>query len=149
MTDRVLTALEVAGTAFWTGSSAGFAFISAPLAFTIVTDRDAFAELTERTLGRLAACANVAGGVAVAAAALRRAPLRAGAGTIALSLVTYHEKSIVPAMARAQADMGSLNAVAEDDPRRIAYQAMHKTSTRVFGAALLLGVGQLVLAATA
>jgi hypothetical protein len=91
----------------------------------------------------------VAGGIAVAAAALRRAPLRAGAGTIALTLVTYHEKAIVPAMARAQAAMGSLNDVPADDPRRIAYRAMHRTSTRVFGTALLLGLAQLVLAATA
>jgi hypothetical protein len=146
---RILTAVEVVGTAFWTGASAGFAFVSAPLAFSLVTDRDQFAALTERSLARLAVCANVAGGLAVGAAALRRAPLRAGAGTIALSLVTYHEKAIVPAMARAQAAMGSLNDVAEDDPRRIAYRAMHQTSTRVFGTALLLGMGQLVLAATA
>jgi hypothetical protein len=123
--------------------------VSAPLAFSLVADRDVFAALTERSLARLATCANVAGGIAVAAAALRRAPLRAAAGTIALSLVTYHEKAIVPAMTRAQAAMGSLNDVAEDDPRRIAYRTMHRTSTRVFGTALLLGVGQLVLAATA
>jgi hypothetical protein len=145
----VLKALEVLGTAFWTGSSAGFAFVSAPLAFALVTDRDAFAALTERSLGRLTTCANVAGGIAVAAAAVRRAPLRAGLGTVALTLVTYHERAIVPAMARAQAEMGSLNDVAEDDPRRVAYRGMHRTSTRVFGAALLLGFAQLVLATTA
>jgi hypothetical protein len=45
--------------------------------------------------------------------------------------------------------MGSLNDVPEDDLRRIAYRAMHRTSTRVFGTALLLGLAQLVLAATA
>jgi hypothetical protein len=146
---RALTAAEVAGTAFWTGASAGFAFISAPLAFSLVTDLNVFANLTERSLARLANCANVAGGIAVAAAALRRAPLRAAAGTIALTLVTYHEKAIVPAMTRAQVAMGSLNDVADDDPRRIEYRKMHQTSTRIFGTALLLGVAQLILAATA
>jgi hypothetical protein len=144
---KMLRAIEVAGTALWTGASAGFAFVSAPLAFSIVSDRDAFARLTEESLGRLATCANIAGGIAVAAAALQRAPLRGGIGSVALALVTYHEKAIVPAMAQAQAAMGSFNDVAEDDPRRIAYRAMHTRSTRVFGAALLLGVTQLIWAA--
>lgn len=146
---RALTAVEVAGTAFWTGSSAGFAFVSAPLAFSLVADRNVFAALTERSLARLAIGANVAGGIAVAAAVLARAPLRGGIGTVALTLITYHQKAIVPAMTRAQAAMGSLNDVAADDPQRIAYRAMHRKSTRVFGAALLLGVTPLVLAATA
>jgi hypothetical protein len=52
-------------------------------------------------------------------------------------------------MTRAQVAMGSLNDVAEDDPRRIEYRKMHATSTRIFGTALLLGVAQLILAATA
>lgn len=147
--DRLLAAVEVVATAFWTGSSAGFAFVSAPLAFSLVEDRDVFAQLTERSLARLAKCANVAGGIAVAAAALRRAPARAGIGTVALTLITYHEKAIVPAMTRAQRAMGSLNDVPEDDPRRAEYRTMHQTSTRVFGSALLLGIAQLALAATA
>jgi hypothetical protein len=144
---RILTSTEVLATAFWTGASAGFSFVSAPLAFSLVEDRDLFASLTEGSLDRLAACANVAGSIAVTAAALRRAPLRAGIGTIALSLVNYHQKAIVPAMTRLQRDMGSFHAVADDDPQRIAYREMHQTSTRVFGAALLLGIAQLVLAA--
>jgi hypothetical protein len=142
--DRVLAAVEVAATAFWTGASAGFAFISAPIAFSLVEDRDVFAEITRRTLQRLTVAANVAGGIAVTAAALRNAPLRAGIGTLGVALATYHDRAIVPPMTAAQAEMGSLNAVAADDPRRIAYQAMHRTSTRVFGAALLLGIIQLV-----
>jgi len=147
-TDRLLTGAEVVATAFWTGASAGFAFVSAPLAFSIVEDRDAFAALTEGTLERLAICANVAGAIAVAAAALRKAPLRAGVGTIAITLVNLHQKGVVPEMTRLQREMGSLNATAHDDPRRIEYREMHQTSTRLFGAALLLGVTQLVLAAT-
>jgi hypothetical protein len=146
MKTKILTAVEVLATAFWTGASAGFAFISAPIAFGLVEDRDVFATLTEESLARLATCANVAGSIAVTAAALRGAPLRGGLGAVALTLVNYHEKGIVPAMTAAQREMGSLNGVAEDDPRRVAYREMHQTSTRVFGAALMLGVAQLVLA---
>jgi hypothetical protein len=147
-TDRVLAAVEALGAACWTGASAGFAFVSAPLAFELVEDRDAFARLTERSLARLAALANVSGGIAVAAAALRGAPLRAGAGMTALTLITYHQRAIVPEMTRLQVEMGSLNGVTDDDPRRAAYRAAHRTSTRVFGGALLLGVLQLALAAS-
>lgn len=44
--------------------------------------------------------------------------------------------------------MGGLNAVAEDDPKRVAYRALHKRSTRAYGTALLFGIAQLALAAT-
>ncbi len=143
---KVSAAVEIAATALWTGSSAGFAFISAPVAFRLVDDRDVFAEITRRSLERLSNVATVAGGVAVAAAAMRRAPVRAALGTAALALLAYHQRSVVPEMARAQSAMGSLQAVPEDDPRRVAYRSMHRRSARVFGAALLLGVSQLVLA---
>ncbi len=145
----VLTALEVAATALWTGASAGFAFISAPVAFKTVGDRDQFASITEQSLARLTTCANIAGGIAVAAAAIRQAPLRASLGTTALSLLAVHQRLIVPAMTRAQAAMGSLNDVPEEHPQRIAYRSLHQQSTRIFGAALLLGAAQLMLAATA
>ena len=142
-----LLAIETVATAFWTGSSAGFAFVSAPLAFHLIQDRDLFARLTEGSLGRLTRVALVAGGVAIAAALLNRSPLRAGIGLTALTLLVYHERAIVPAMTQAQAALGSFNAASKDDPKRIEYGRMHKQSTRVFGAALLLGVGQLVLGA--
>jgi hypothetical protein len=129
--------VEVCATALWTGASAGFAVVSAPLAFAIVPDREQFATLTERSLARLATLANVAGGVAIAAAAVGRAPLRGTVGVGALSLLTYHQRSIVPAMSREHVEIGSPE-----------YKALHQQSTRIFGGALLLGVAQLLLAAT-
>jgi hypothetical protein len=151
------TGAEVGATALWTGASAGFAFVSAPIAFRLVADRDVFAQITEGTLGRLATLSYVAGGLAATVAFLRAAfepddgtndAVRGIAGISALVLIAYHQLAIVPAMARAQAAMGGLNSAAEDDPRRIAYRALHQRSTRAFGAALLLGVAQLALAAT-
>jgi hypothetical protein len=152
----VATSAEAGATALWVGASAGFAFISAPIAFRLVTDRDVFAQLTERTLGRLARVTYAAGGAATCIALVRagvdpagrpNAALRGIAGATAVACIAYHERAIVPAMARAQAAMGSFNDVAEDDPQRVAYRALHKRSTRAYGAALLFGIVQLALAA--
>jgi hypothetical protein len=151
------TIVEVGATAVWVGASAGFAFISAPLAFRLITDRNVFAKLTEQTLARLAKLTYFAGGTATLVALTRAGAerdgrrndaLRAIAGTTALGFIAYHERAIVPAMTQAQAEMGGLNAVAEDDPRRIAYRTLHKRSTRAYGTALLFGIAQLTLAAT-
>jgi hypothetical protein len=146
---RLLAITEVLSTALWTGASAGFAFFSAPLAFSLVKDRDVFAVLTEQSLSRITTMANVVGSLAVVAAAFRKAPARAGCGVAALALLNYHQKAVMPEMERAQRAMGSFNDVPENDPRRVAYRAMHQTSTRVFGAALLFGVVQLAMAAMA
>lgn len=153
----IATAAEAGATAVWVGASAGFAFVSAPIAFALVTDRDVFAQITERTLGRLARMTYAAGGAATCIALVRagiepagrtNAALRGIAGATALACIAYHERAIVPAMTRAQAAMGSFNDVAEDDPQRVAYRALHKRSTRAYGTALLFGIAQLALAAT-
>lgn len=153
-----LGAVEIGATALWVGASAGFAFVYAPIAFKLVTDRDTFAELTGQTLARLAALTFAAGGAAVGAALLRAAAgsearksdvIRALVGSAALAAIAYHETAVVPAMSEAQRAMGgSFKAVAEDDPARIAYRKKHEVSRSVYGGALLLGVTQLLLAAT-
>ncbi|GAC1430749.1 MAG: hypothetical protein NVSMB5_24920 [Candidatus Velthaea sp.] len=144
---RILIGLEVGGTSLWTGASAGFAFVSAPLAFGIITDRDQFATLTGRSLARLARLSYIAGGIAIVAAGVRGSAVRTALGAAALGALAYHERTIVPAMGAVQQELGSFNDVAADHPKRLEYARMHKQSTRVFGAALLLGVAQLVLAA--
>ncbi len=150
--DRILAALEVTATGFWVGASAGFAFVQAPVAFALVTDRDVFADLTERTLERTAVATYIASGIALVACALRirsdrTAIVRAAAAAGAISAIAYHQGAVVPRMAAARRALGSFNDVAEDAPERVAYRALHKESTRVFGGALLLGTAELALAA--
>ncbi len=65
------TAIETGAIALWVGASAGFAFVSAPIAFCLVTDRDVFAQITEQSLARLAQLTYVSGGTAAAVALLR------------------------------------------------------------------------------
>jgi hypothetical protein len=150
-------AVETSATGLWVGASAGFAFVSAPIAFRLVTDRNVFAEITERSLARLANltyfAAGLAGLIALGRAGLEREGrnsdvLRSVAAVCALGCIVYHQRAIVPAMTLAQAAMGGFAEVAQDDPKRIAYRSLHRRSTRAFGTALLFGVIQLVLAAT-
>ena len=154
--ERAAGSIEIGATAFWVGASAGFAFVQAPIAFHTVEDRDLFAQLTERTLHRLASATFGAEGVASGCALLAlvtqpggriNAMLRVLAGLGAIGAVAYHERTIVPAMTEAQRAMGgSFADVAPDDPKRVAYNELHEQSTRVFGGALLAGVAQLLLA---
>jgi hypothetical protein len=145
--DRVLAAIEIPALGLWLGALAGFAFISAPLAFRIVAPLDVtrFAALTAQALGTLTLWGYVLGGVAIVVVVLRSA----GAGdrtwdfgravllAAALALAAYEQQAIVPAMA--------MSAVA--DVRSPEYRALHQRSTQVYGAVVVLVFAALILAA--
>jgi hypothetical protein len=152
----VLSATQTLATSFWTGSSAGFAFIAAPIVAHEANDLDLQARITGKSLDKIVNVAYVAGGITIACAALQAADpvertndtLRALLGVGALVALERFQHDIVPKMTELQQAMGgSFKSIPEDDPNRIAYRAMHKRSTQVFGTALLLGLGQLVLGA--
>lgn len=153
----LLSATETVGTAFWTGASAGYAFIAAPIVAHEANDLDLQARITGTALERIVDAAYVAGGLSIACAIGRTAldgdarpndAIRAAAGIAALAALTVFRRRILPEMTRLQQAMGgSFKAVPSDDPNRIAYRAAHKASTHVFGMALLLGIGQLALGA--
>jgi hypothetical protein len=153
--EGTLGAIESAADALWVGAGAGFA-ISSPITFHLVEDRDVFSQITGQTLGRLTKVAYVAASVGAGAALLRSLLgdgsrendlARASANLAAICLFRYHQRAIVPAMAETQRAMGGFRDVAEDDPRRAAYHTLHERSRRVFGGALLLGLGAIALAA--
>lgn len=149
-----LAMLETTSQMLWVGASAGFAFVSAPIAFHTIADLETFATLTERTLERLASFSVVTGGIAIAAATLRStrptggaADLIRAAGTaLALGCVGYQKNVIMPAMTSVQRAMGRIAEVPPDDPRRLEYRTWHRRSTRVYGAALLIGTAALAAA---
>jgi hypothetical protein len=149
-----LLATQTLATSFWTGASAGYAFIAAPIVAHEANDLDIQAKITGKSLDRIVSVAYVAGGVSIACAAIQATGeserandgLRAICGIGALVALARFQKNIVPQMTEVQHAMGgSFASVPLDDPNRIAYRALHKQSTQVFGTALLLGIGQLVL----
>jgi hypothetical protein len=152
--DGALCATQTLATSFWTGASAGFAFIAAPIVAHEANDLDLQARITGKSLDKIVNVAYVAGGITIACAALQATDpserandsLRGLLGVGALIALERFQHDIVPQMTQLQQAMGgSFKSIAEDDPNRIAYRALHKRSTQVFGTALLLGLGQLVL----
>ncbi len=144
--DRVLAAIEIPALGVWLGALAGFAFVSAPLAFRIVAPLDVgrFAALTAQSLGVLTAWGYVLGGIAIVVALLRSVTAgdrtwdfgRALLVVVALALVTYQQRAIVPQMAAAT------------DVHSAAYHALHTGSTIVYGGVVVLALVALVLAAS-
>jgi hypothetical protein len=154
--DGALCATQTLATSFWTGSSAGFAFIAAPVVAHEANDLDLQARITGKSLDKTVNAAYVAGAITIACAVLQATDpaerandaLRALLGVGALVALERFQHDIVPQMTQLQQAMGgSFKSIPEDDPNRIAYRALHKRSTQVFGTALLLGLGQLVLGA--
>ncbi|MBV8299366.1 MAG: DUF4149 domain-containing protein [Candidatus Eremiobacteraeota bacterium] len=143
--DRVLAAIEIPALGVWLGALAGFAFVSAPLAFRIVAPLDVarFAELTARALGALTVWGYVLGGLALLAAILRSVGAgdrtwdfgRAALVVLALGLATYEQRAIVAQMQ------------AMPDVHSAAYHALHARSAQVYGAVVVLVLAALVLAA--
>jgi len=143
--DRVLAAIEIPALGIWLGALAGFAFVSAPLAFRIVAPLDVtrFAALTAQTVGALTVWGYVLGTVAIVAGLLRAVTAgdrtwdfgRAALIAVALGLATLEQRAIVPQMQTAT------------DVHSAAYHALHQRSTQVYGGVVLLVFVALVLAA--
>lgn len=143
--DRILAAIEIPALGLWLGALCGFAFIFAPIAFRIVapTDVGRFAALTSAILGALAVMGYVCGGVAIVMALWRSRDagdrifdfVRATLIAVALALVWFQSRAIVPAMA------------AVSDVTSPAYHALHGRSTLVYGSVVVLGLVAIVMAA--
>jgi hypothetical protein len=143
--DRVLAAIEIPALGIWLGALAGFAFVSAPLAFRIVAPLDIarFATLTASTLVVLTSWGYVLGAIALAATLLRAATAgdrtadlaRAALIVIALAFATYEQRAVVPQMQ------------ASTDVRSAEYHALHQRSTFIYGCVAIAVFGALVLAA--
>ena len=66
--------------------------------------------------------------------------LRALFVAIMLALVAYETKTIVPEMGTIASNIhGSLSSLATSDPRRVAYDHLHRESTIAYGLVVILG----------
>ncbi len=155
MIERLLTALEAAVLALWAGAMAGFAFVFAPIAIRIVPRMDTFAALIAAVIRGVGSFGTVCGTIAILAAAARalipaaRAPALGRIVLVAIGLgaASYETTTIIPRMQATAARIpGAIDSVPKDDPRRVAYDAEHKTSSRVYGLAFLCVLGAVVLA---
>lgn len=135
------TAVRIARTiaiALWVGAMAGFAFLFAPVAFRIIGPNAAFASTIATTIRAVTvfgwACA------AIAAAATVMLARRTSRTTIPLlaalalmsALSSFEVWTVIPKMERTKLQTP-------------AYDALHRESSRVYGAALVLGLVSLAL----
>jgi len=167
MFERIVTAIETTVLGLWAGSMAGFAFIFAPIAITWVPRMDTFAALIAATIRGLGSFGTICGGIAIVASLVRVGLTRGSANArpaasgmprlalarvllvlVALAASGYESQAIIPRMeATASQIPGPINSLAKTDPRRIAYDAQHRASSRVYGTAFLCVVAALSLAA--
>jgi hypothetical protein len=152
--DRLLTAVEAAVLSLWAGAMAGFAFIFAPAAFTFVPNMDVFASLIGAVIRRIGSFGAVCGAVAIVASLVRAtapesrklAATRVALVSVGLVAAGYESRVIIPRMEATAATIGGpIDSVAKSDPRRAAYDAEHKSSTRVYGTAFLCVLAAAVL----
>ncbi len=146
MIERVSTAIETLSLGVWAGAMAGFAFIFAPAAFRGAGRMDAFATLVAACIRGIGSLGLVCGALAIGAALVRSravsarrfAALRVTLVVLALVASRYETGVIIPRMTATAAQIGGpVDSVPKSDPRRVAYDAQHRDSSRVYGAAFL------------
>ncbi|MDQ2858131.1 MAG: DUF4149 domain-containing protein [Candidatus Eremiobacteraeota bacterium] len=156
MIERLCTAIETVSLGVWAGAMAGFAFIFAPAAFRGAARMDAFAALVAACIRGIGSLGLVCGALAIGAALVRSraisarrfAALRVALVVLALGASRYETEVIIPAMTATAAQIGGpVDSVPKSDPRRAAYDAQHRDSSRVYGAAFLCVLAASALAA--
>jgi hypothetical protein len=116
-------------------------------------DLDTFASIVGGTLAAVTLLGYVCGAIAIVisliVAIARRSPwaiVRAACIAIMLGLTAFSQNAIVPAMVQTQSSFHApFNSISKDDPRRVRYDALHRESSEVYGAVLILGFGALAL----
>jgi hypothetical protein len=145
---KILESVTQTAMALWVGSAAGFAMIAPKLFRAFGPDRQKAGDLAGEMIYLLNMVGLVLGALALLALLPRlkqglnrwRALLLAGALSLALFTWLY----IFPAMEAAQPPR-PIQEYAETAPERVAYNRYHKLSERVYGTAMLLGLGVIFL----
>jgi hypothetical protein len=158
MTSKSLARTDAAAAGIlllWTGMVLGFAFLVAPLLFSLLPSRDLAGHVAGRIVTRLDVMAWAAFLAALALALFPRwireikddqpvGPLRLwGATALVALLMGFTSQFIVsPGLQRIRARMdGPVEALAQDHPDRVAYNKAHGISRQLMLLRLLLAVG--------
>lgn len=145
---RYLEAVTQLCLGIWVGSMTGFAMVAPQIFAAFGTQRQRAGDLAGAIIGRINTVGMILGFVALLAllprlsSALARWRLALLAGALALSLVGAFY--IFPQMAKAKPGV-PIEQLALNDPVRVNYDDWHKLSEKVFGAAMLLGAGVILL----
>ena len=149
----LLRFLMMLSLAVWLGGIMFFAFVLAPTVFSVLPTRNLAGMVVSRSLARLH-WIGLFSGIAYLVFSLVFSRLGGSFQPFALRhllvvlmivLLLIAQFGISGKMNRLRADMGVIDSVAEDDPRRVEFNRLHVWSTRAEGTILILGLAVLFL----
>ena len=138
--------------AVWIGAALLFALVVAPAAFAVLPTRTLAGALVGRVLPVIFYAGVVIGSLIVILDLLGRTGTwgRAAAGAVAALACAVAQLVVGTRIERLRAAIGGpLDALAADDPRRVAFGKLHAISVGWLGVAMLAAVVALTLAARA
>lgn len=149
----LLRFLMMLSLAIWLGGIMFFAFVLAPTVFSVLPTRNLAGMVVSRSLARLhwmglfSGIAYLIFSMALSRLAGRFQPfaLRHLLVLLMIALVLIAQFGISGKMNRLRADMGVIDSVAQNDPRRLEFNRLHLWSTRTEGTILILGLAVLFL----
>jgi uncharacterized membrane protein len=154
--NTLLRILRLLAIVVWVGGLIFFAFVLAPVAFNVLPsthDAGSIVGATLRVLNQIGyacgvvfALANFASIRGVGSSKLKLLRAQLLLVIIMLAATKYVQARIVPAMERDRiAAGGDIDAAPADNAARLDFERLHPLSEKVEGAALLLGIGVVVL----
>jgi hypothetical protein len=149
----LLRFLMMLSLAIWLGGIMFFAFVLAPTVFSVLPTRNLAGMVVSRSLARLH-WIGLFSGIAYLLFSLVLSHLGGSFRPFAprhllvllmIALVLLAQFGISGKMNRLRADMGVIDNVSQDDPRRLEFNRLHIWSTRTEGTILILGLAVLFL----
>ncbi len=140
----------------WIGGIVFFAFVMAPAAFAVLPTRQLAGAIVNCTLPVLHWIGLVCGVVFLLTSMSYALSVTGSAQVFAarhvlvyamIALVLVSQFAIGGKMAVLRRDMGEIDRVPQDDPRRVEFNRLHHWSTRTEGTILILGLAVLFLTA--
>ena len=143
----------------WLGAEIFFPIVAAITFTTLLSDTHTAGTIVGQLLRILHGMGLVSGMVALALLALapawgiykpRNVLAPMALAVLMIGCTVYSQFGIIPAMERDRAAAGGvIDAVPLDNPARVSFNALHRRSTNVEGAVLLLGIAVVALVAYA
>ncbi|HSE49882.1 MAG TPA: DUF4149 domain-containing protein [Terriglobales bacterium] len=139
---NLLRFLMILSLAVWLGGIVFFGAVMAPALFSILPKRELAGAVVTRTLGGLHWIGIVAAVVFLACSLLatRTIAWRDGLVVAMLALTLVSQFGVARRMQALRANMVEIDAVAPSDPRRVEFNRLHRISTGLEQAVLLLGL---------
>lgn len=140
----------------WIGGIIFFAFVLAPTVFSVLPTRELAGNVVNPTLNKLHWIGLISGIVFLICSLLYNrllyAQMRAFSPAhlllvVMLVLTALSQFGVTPRMAALRSDMGVIDNVRSDDPRRVEFNRLHVWSTRLEGGVFFCGLGLVALTA--